>query len=68
MAVLPDEVTLEVLVDLIRNNQLNYTVQIPYNDSIATGGDSLNNNLNLYYTVRVACGKRKAERRRVNVG
>lgn len=30
---------------------LNYTILIPYNASIPTGGDSLADNLNLYYTV-----------------
>lgn len=30
---------------------LNYTILIPYNASIPTGGDSLVDNLNLYYTV-----------------
>ena len=30
---------------------LNYTVLVPYNDSIATGGDSVGGNVNLYYQV-----------------
>lgn len=30
---------------------LNYTVLVPYNNSIPTGGDSLNYNLNVFYTV-----------------
>lgn len=30
---------------------LNYTILIPYNASIPTGGDSLADDLNLYYTV-----------------
>ena len=30
---------------------LNYTILVPYNESIATGGDSLNYDLNVYYTV-----------------
>ena len=32
---------------------LNYTILVPYNGSIATGGDSLNGNLNVFYTVRL---------------
>lgn len=40
-----DEVTLNDLM------ALNYTILIPYNASIPTGGDSLRDNLNLYYTV-----------------
>ena len=40
-----DDVTLADLV------ALNYTILIPYNASIPTGGDSLHDNLNLYYTV-----------------
>lgn len=40
-----DDVTLADLV------ALNYTILIPYNASIPTGGDSLTDNLNLYYTV-----------------
>ena len=35
---------------------LNYTILVPYNESIATGGDSLNNDLNVYYTVRSITG------------
>ena len=33
---------------------LNYTILVPYNGSIATGGDSLNGNLNVFYTVRLS--------------
>lgn len=40
-----DEVTLSDLI------ALNYTILIPYNASIPTGGNSLTDNLNLYYTV-----------------
>lgn len=32
-------------------NQLNYTVHIPYNESSLTGGDSLTQNLNVFYEV-----------------
>lgn len=31
---------------------LNYTILVPYNNSIATGGDSLTENVNVFYTVR----------------
>ena len=34
---------------------LNYTILVPYNGSIPTGGDSLNDNLNIFYTVSVVC-------------
>ena len=34
-------------------SQLNYTVLIPYNGTIATGGNSLVDNLNMYYEVRL---------------
>ena len=30
---------------------LNYTILVPYNGSIPTGGDSLVDNLNIFYTV-----------------
>ena len=30
---------------------LNYTILVPYNESIPTGGDSLTSDLNIYYTV-----------------
>lgn len=29
---------------------LNYTILVPYNGSIPTGGDSLNADLNIFYT------------------
>ena len=32
-------------------NALNYSVLIPYNGTIATGGDSLVDNLNVFYEV-----------------
>ena len=35
---------------------LNYTVLVPYNETAATGGDSLNQNLNVHYEVGVAYG------------
>ena len=33
-------------------SNLNYTVHDPYNGTIATGGDSLAQNLNVFYEVR----------------
>ena len=30
---------------------LNYTEQVPYNGTVPTGGDSLTNDLNVYYDV-----------------
>ena len=38
---------------------LNYTILVPYNGTIATGGDSLTQDLNIFYTVSAyfqACG------------
>jgi len=32
-------------------SKLNYTVPVPYNGTIATGGNSLVDNLNIYYEV-----------------
>jgi hypothetical protein len=34
-------------------NALNYTVLVPYNETIATGGDSLAGDLNIYYQVKL---------------
>lgn len=45
-----DEVTLNDLLSL------NYTILVPYNASIPTGGNSLTDNLNLYYTVCAQSG------------
>ena len=32
-------------------DSLNYTVHVPYNESVPTGGDSLTQNLNVHYEV-----------------
>lgn len=32
-------------------NNLNYTAEVPYNGTIPTGGDSLHQNLNVFYEV-----------------
>ncbi len=45
---MPQDTTL-TLADL---TALNYTILVPYNETIATGGDSLQQNLNVFYTVR----------------
>jgi hypothetical protein len=34
-------------------SNLNYTVLIPYNGTIPTGGDSLTENLNVFYNVNI---------------
>lgn len=38
-------------VDGIDLGALNYTEQVPYNGTIPTGGNSLTNDLNVYYDV-----------------
>lgn len=39
------------IVDGIDLNALNYTIKVPYNGSIMTGGDSLHADLNIFYDV-----------------
>lgn len=46
-----------LLSDAGDTGSLNYTVLIPYNESNPTGGDSLKNNLNVHYQVRVELGQ-----------
>ena len=42
-------------------SSLNYTILVPYNGTIATGGDSLTDNLNIFYEVSHFAGnERKA--------
>ena len=41
-------------VDGIDLGALNYTEQVPYNGTIPTGGNSLTNDLNVYYDVCLA--------------
>ena len=36
------------------NGLLNYTVLVPYNETIPTGGDSLTQNLNIHYQVGIS--------------
>ena len=42
-----------LLSDAGDTGTLNYTVLVPYNESIPTGGDSLANNLNIHYEVHI---------------
>lgn len=39
------------IVDGYNLDALNYTIKVPYNGSIATGGDSRHANLNIFYEV-----------------
>lgn len=38
-------------------SSLNYTVLVPYNGSIPTGGDSVNHNVNVFYEVSIGRGR-----------
>lgn len=38
-------------MSLVDPNNLNYTVHVPYNESVPTGGDSLTQDLNVHYEV-----------------
>ena len=40
---------------------LNYTEEVPYNGTIATGGNSLIPDLNVFYNVRPCLRKRNGE-------
>jgi len=40
-----------VVIDGVDLDALNYTVKVPYNGTIPTGGDSLTENLNIWYEV-----------------
>ena len=42
---------MSLVVDGVDLDALNYTVKVPYNGSIMTGGDSLNADLNIFYDV-----------------
>ena len=42
---------MSLIVDGIDLDALNYTIKVPYNGSIMTGGDSLNADLNIFYDV-----------------
>jgi hypothetical protein len=41
-----------VVIDGVDLDALDYIVKVPYNGTIATGGDSLTENLNIWYEVR----------------
>jgi Amt family ammonium transporter len=40
-----------VVIEGVDLDALNYTVKVPYNGTIPTGGDSLTDNLNIWYEV-----------------
>jgi hypothetical protein len=42
---------MSLILDGIDLDALNYTIKVPYNGSIMTGGDSLHANLNIFYDV-----------------
>jgi Amt family ammonium transporter len=42
---------MSLIVEGVDLDALNYTIKVPYNGSIMTGGDSLNANLNVFYDV-----------------
>ena len=42
---------MSLIVDGVDLDALNYTIKVPYNGSIMTGGDSLNADLNIFYDV-----------------
>lgn len=41
------------VVEGVDLNALNYTTLVPYNETIPTGGNSLTQDLNVHYDVRV---------------
>ena len=43
------------VIDGVDLDALNYVVKVPYNGTIATGGDSLTENLNIWYEVSSPC-------------
>jgi hypothetical protein len=45
---------MSLIVDGIDLDALNYTIKVPYNGSIMTGGDSLNADLNIFYDVSLS--------------
>ena len=42
------------MVDGLDLSKFNYTTLVPYNETIATGGDSLHQDLNVHYNVLYA--------------
>ena len=45
---------MSLVVEGIDLDALNYTIKVPYNGSIMTGGDSLNADLNIFYDVSLS--------------
>jgi Amt family ammonium transporter len=43
---------MSLIVDGVNLDALNYTIKVPYNGTIMTGGDSLHADLNIFYDVR----------------
>jgi Amt family ammonium transporter len=44
---------MSLIIDGVDLDALNYTVKVPYNGTIMTGGDSLNADLNVFYDVSI---------------
>jgi ammonium transporter, Amt family len=42
---------MSLIVDGVNLDALNYTIKVPYNGTVATGGDSLTGDLNVFYDV-----------------
>ncbi len=53
-----------VVISGVDLDHLNYTVLVPYNGTIATGGDSLTDNLNIWYEVSYLAPRRERGRER----
>jgi hypothetical protein len=47
-------VSITLIMDGIDLDALNYTIKVPYNGTVPTGGDSLNADLNIFYDVSYA--------------
>ena len=48
-----DSTPSSLVVDGVNLEKLNYTVFVPYNGTIPTGGNSLTEDLNVHYNVRL---------------
>ena len=44
---------MSLILDGVDLDALNYTVKVPYNGTIMTGGDSLHDDLNVFYDVSI---------------
>ncbi len=49
---------MSLILDGIDLDALNYTIKVPYNGTIMTGGDSLHANLNIFYDVSLPPSRR----------